>query len=239
MAKFKKGQTVWGRNPWATYIAEPFIIRDVNESNPEETFYHIKGKRRLFAENELYASEGEAQIYLASVAKQETLQALKKIIDASKRLGCVEQVKQSLIDNSHLLTSQTRQQTTDHLQGNNKPTPKYHVGQTVYGFTSRTELWKFEPKRFTIKTVEVIFVSLIGQPAHWEVVYTVKHHGKAEINEELLFGSEDEATLFLVDYFKDSTQRVLYTFEKRSTALGIEAQVRQALQATPAQLMLE
>lgn len=75
--KYKKGQTVWGIGLGSKYIAQPYTITAVIDG--ENPTYRVKGKRKLFFEDELFASEEETQVRLAAVFKNDTITYLTKV----------------------------------------------------------------------------------------------------------------------------------------------------------------
>lgn len=240
MAKFSKGQTVWSRSPWGGYIAEPYTIISIDESNPCETFYYVKGKQKPFKEGEFYETEGEVQVGLAACFKAETFTHLKSIISACRRISCADLAKDKIFNNGQLLLGTPDAYKVAHHETNRShiPTPKFKVGQTVYGHVFKTDLSKM-PVELVVRSAEPHYVQIDDQPAFWEVAYKVKRHGSVEIPEWMLHATMDEALLATIDNFKDSFNRVVYSFKQRSSALGIEAEVRHALQANTDQLLLE
>lgn len=240
MAKFKKGQTVWGIGLGSRYIPEPYTITAVVDG--EKPSYRVKGKRKPFSEDELFGSEEEAQVNLATLFKNDTFTYLKDVVSVSKQIGCADKLKGLLFNNGQLLIGEpdNKPEPEYNTNKNKKPTPKFNVGQTVYGFVLPPDVFD-KPKALVIKSVETRwFMGQGNEPAHWEIVYKMKRHGCVEVDESAIRATMDEALLMAVgSRFKDGFNNIVYSFEKRSTALGIEAQVRQALQATPAQLRLE
>lgn len=240
MAKFSKGQQVWGRSPWGGYIAEPYTISGVDVREGGETFYHVKGKRKLFHESELHETEDEVQLMLADNFKAEYIGHLQNIVSACRRIGCVDMAKEKIVRGEQLMLGtpehgEKRRFCTDR---NNPPELKFSVGQKVYGHLYTTNLEEL-PKEYEIKTAKLVYVLEFGNiPSHWECVYTVKRHGSFEVDESLLYATMDEALMATIDYFKDGFASVFKSFQSRAKALGIETEMQQAMLANSNTLLL-
>lgn len=239
MAKYHKGQTVWGEGLGSKYIPQPYEITAVSERE-NFTEYRVKGKRALYSEDSLFATESEAQIALVSVFKADTYEYLKTFVDNSRRLGCTEQVRDFIFGSGQLLLGVYHEKENGfNTDRQNRPTPKFQVGQTVYGHVFRSDRSEY-PKPLTLKSVNVVWYSEFGNvPAHWEVVYTAKRHGDCEIFETQIFKTEQEAILDALEGKKRSFKWVMTSFKQRSKALGVETQMRQALQSSTSNLMLK
>lgn len=236
--KFKKGQTVWGKGLGTGYIPDPYTITAVIAG--EKPSYRVKGKRKPFSEDELFGSEEEAQVRLAAVFKDDTIAYLTDVIDSSRRIGCVDKVKDLLFQNGQLLIGEPERKTEYNTNKNKMPTPKFNIGQTVYGFVFHPDVFE-KPKALVIKSVETRwFMGQGNEPAHWEIVYTMKRHGGVEVDESRLRATMDEALLMAVGgRFKEGFNNIVYSLEKRSTALGIEAEVKRVLLSQQEALRLE
>lgn len=237
--KFKKNQDVWGVGLGAKYIAQPYKIRGIIEQDGE-VLYQVKGKRTLYKEDTLYASEEEAQIALVSVFKEDLINYFKDFIACSKRIGCFDDMKEFMFKDGQLLLDAPKAPVEIYnTDRSNRPVPKFQPGQTVYGHTMEINRSEF-PKDFVIKTANVVWFMGFGNvPPHWVTIYTLKRYGNLEVPESLLFATEREAIFDALEAEKHGISNIMYSWGQRSHALGIEEDMRHAVQANMTPCLLE
>lgn len=242
MAKFQVGQEVWGYPLMSTYgsryVPAPYVIRKIEEQEGE-TLYYMKGTREPFKEGWLKATEAEVVFEMAEDFKTDTFRKLNEFFANCKRIGCAEKAKEAIFEGGQLLLGTSDIATPRDQYIRRKPVPKYEIGQTVYGHLY-DEYDLNPPVRLEIRSVQVLHFGEVGHvPAHWEVLYRVKGHGNHDVNEELLFPTEEEALMHDIERYRVGFKSSAFCITNRAEKLGIEAEVRQALQADTGQLMLE
>lgn len=242
MAKFHVGQEVWGHPLMSTYgsryVPAPYVIRKVEEQDGE-TLYYMKGNGVSFKESWLKETEAEVVLEMVEDFKVDTFRRLNDFIANCKRIGCAEKAKEAIFEGGQLLLGTSDIATPRDLYIRRKPVPKYEIGQTVFGHLY-DEYDLNPPMRLVISSVNVIHFGKVGHvPPHWEVLYHVKGHSRHDVNEELLFPTEEGAIMHDIERYRVGFKSSAYCITNRAEKLGIEAGVRQALQAQTGQLLLE
>lgn len=242
MAKFKKGQTVWGYPLMSTYgsryVPAPYVIRKVEEQDGE-TLYYMKGNGVSFKESWLKETEAEVVLEMVEDFKVDTFRRLNDFIANCKRIGCAEKAKEAIFEGGQLMLGTSNIATPRDQYIRRKPVPKYEIGQTVFGHLY-DEYDLIPPLRLEIRSVQVVHFGEVGHvPAHWEVLYRVKGHGNHDVNEELLFPTEEKAIMHDLERYRVGFKSSAFCITNRAEKLGIDTEVRQALQADTRRLMLE
>lgn len=197
----------------------------------------MKGTRVTFKEGWLKATEAEVVLEMVEDFKRHTFTQLNSLLAHSKRIGCAGKVRENIFRGGQLLIGAS--DTTRDQYIRRKPVPKYEVGQTVYGHLYDNYDLDL-PQQFVVWSVQVVHFGKLGHiPPHWEVLYRVKGHGNHDVDERLLFPTEEEAILHSVERYREGFKSSTFCITDRAARLGIEAEVRQALQANTGQLLLE
>lgn len=241
MAKFHKGQEVWGRPLFgcygSSYIPSPYTVTSVTEGN-DGALYHVRGTREAFKEEELRETEPEALLMCTERFRNNTFRQIGELASRSRRLGCADRVKDEIFRGDQLFLG-APEIKTERGYILEKPTPKYEVGQTVFGHLY-DEYQLLPVERFVISAVHVTkFGQLRDIPAHWEVLYNVKGHGKREVEEGWLFPAEEDALLHDLERYRVAFKSSAYCIQTHAQRLGIEGTVQQVLQTPGTNPLLE
>ena len=222
MAKFKKGDVVFGASDWFSraYVPDVYTVTRVNVEvvdDKEVVTYNVKGRRAPKEECSLFATEEEAQLREVERLHQNLMASICRLRESLEK-------DNARIDPQLLLGEDMSEQDNGF---------KFDVGDVVYGHTNNAPC-EYEPEQFVI--TERLKIKVGGKEMK---AYRLKRHGQVEVLEEFLFGDVADAKRAEVKRFLYETKAKLDTVFQRAQKLGIEAQVRPMLAGIANNLRLE
>lgn len=222
MAKFKKGDVVFGASDWfgGAYVPDVYTITRVNVEvvdDKEVVTYSVKGRRTPKEECSLFATEEEAQLCEVERLRQNLMDSICRLKESLE--------KDNVRIDPQLLLGEDRSEQDNGF--------KFDVGDVVYGHMNYAP-YEYEPEQFVIK--ERLRMTVGGKEMK---AYRMKGHGQLEALEEFLFDNVADAKKAEFKRFLHETKTILNAVSQRAQKLGIEAQVRPMLAGIANNLCLE